>query len=189
MRIISGDLKGRNILRTLNKSTRPLKDKVRESIFNLLDHSKKICFKIEKSKILDLYSGTGSFGLECLSRKASHVTFIENGYEATKILKKNIEILKLQNKIKIFLKDVKNLDNIKKEFNNKFNLIFCDPPFKENKINNILDIIYKNQIIENDGIIIIHRNKNTIESFDKHLNIIEERIYGLSRILFIKALP
>ena len=188
MRIISGELKGRNILRTPNKSTRPLKDNVRESIFNLLNHSRKISFKIEKSQILDLYSGTGSFGLECLSRKASHVTFIENGNEAAKILKKNIETLKLKNKINFFFKDVKNLENIKNKFNNKFNLIFCDPPFKEDKVNNILSIIYKNKIIENNGIIIIHRHKNTIENFEKHFNIVEERIYGLSKILFIKTL-
>ena len=68
MRIISGDLKGKKLLAPLDKSTRPLKDMVRESIFNILDHSNKVSTKIRNSKVLDLFSGTGSFGIECLSR-------------------------------------------------------------------------------------------------------------------------
>ena len=67
MRIISGDLKGKNILIPLDKSTRPLKDMVRESIFNILEHSNKVSIKLYNSKVLDLFSGTGSFGIECLS--------------------------------------------------------------------------------------------------------------------------
>ena len=79
MRIIAGKMKGADLFLTKNKNTRPLKDLVRESIFNLLQHSNKISFKFEKSNILDLYAGTGSFGLECLSRKASFVSFVEKG--------------------------------------------------------------------------------------------------------------
>ena len=91
MRIIGGKLKGSNLYSSKNLSTRPLKDLVRESIFNLLIHSNKISFKFEKTKVLDLYSGTGSFGLECLSREANGVCFVENSDEAIKILKKNVE--------------------------------------------------------------------------------------------------
>ena len=91
MRIISGELKGANIFLPKNKNTRPLKDMVRESIFNLLIHSNKISFDINKSKVLDLFSGTGSFGLECLSRKAEKVFFIEKEKDAIRILKKNIK--------------------------------------------------------------------------------------------------
>ena len=106
MRIISGELKGANIFLPKNKNTRPLKDMVRESIFNLLIHSNKISFDINKSKVLDLFSGTGSFGLECLSRKAEKVFFIEKEKDAIRILKKNIKKLGLENKIKIFTDDV-----------------------------------------------------------------------------------
>ena len=77
MRIIAGKFKGATLHLPYNKSTRPLKDRARESIFNLLIHSKKIAFNLEKSNILDLFSGTGSFGLECLSRKAKSVCFVE----------------------------------------------------------------------------------------------------------------
>ena len=88
MRIISGKLKGSTLYLTKTNNTRPLKDLVRESIFNLLTHSNKISFDIEKSSILDLFSGTGSFGLECLSRKAERVFFVEREKNAITMLKK-----------------------------------------------------------------------------------------------------
>ena len=75
MRIISGELKGKKLSDTLDKTTRPLKDMVRESIFNIIDHSNKVPAKIFNAKVLDLFSGTGSFGIECLSRGASEVFF------------------------------------------------------------------------------------------------------------------
>ena len=77
MRIIAGKMKGTSLFITPNKNTRPLKDMVRESIFNFLSHSNKISFQFEKAHVLDLYSGTGSFGLECMSRKAAKAIFIE----------------------------------------------------------------------------------------------------------------
>ena len=88
MRIISGKFKGIKIFDPIDKKTRPLKDMVRESIFNFLIHSKKISLNLERSNILDLYSGTGSFGLECLSRFADKVVFVEKDKDAIKILKK-----------------------------------------------------------------------------------------------------
>ena len=73
MRIIAGKLKGATLYMAKDKNTRPLKDIVRENIFNLLTHSNKILFQFEQSNILDLYAGTGSFGLECISRQANSV--------------------------------------------------------------------------------------------------------------------
>ena len=86
MRIVSGKFKGSSLFLPKDKNTRPLKDMARESIFNLLLHSSKISFQLEDSNILDLYAGTGSFGLECLSRKAKKVCFVEQSKDAIKIL-------------------------------------------------------------------------------------------------------
>ena len=91
MRIIAGRLKGTTLHFPQKKIARPLKDRARESIFNLLTHSNKMSFQFEKSNILDLYAGTGSFGLECLSRQARKVCFVEKAKEAERILKKNVE--------------------------------------------------------------------------------------------------
>ena len=96
MRIIAGKLKGSTLHMPKDKSTRPLKDLARESIFNLLTHSNKISLQLEQSNILDLYAGTGSFGLECLSRLAKRVYFVENKKTTFEILEKNIEKLKIK---------------------------------------------------------------------------------------------
>jgi len=93
MRIIAGDYKGRKIFEPLDKETRPLKDLTKESIFNILEHSKNAKIPIKKSNVLDVFSGTGSFGLECISRGASKVYFIEQHKPSIKILIKNIEKL------------------------------------------------------------------------------------------------
>ena len=98
MRIIAGKHKGTNLYLPTNKNTRPLKDIARESIFNLLSHSNKIFFQFKNSNILDLYAGTGSFGLECLSREAKGVCFVEKGKDISKVLEKNIEKLKIKKK-------------------------------------------------------------------------------------------
>ena len=184
MRIISGELKGANIFLPKNKNTRPLKDMVRESIFNLLIHSNKISFDINKSKVLDLFSGTGSFGLECLSRKAEKVFFIEKEKDAIRILKKNIKKLGLENKIKIFTDDVFEIIKKNNLLNSKFNLIFCDPPFRNSNIKVLFDLLLENKILKKDGIIILHRNKNFKEELPDYFKIIDERSYGVSKIVF-----
>ena len=101
MRIISGQFKGKKILEPKDKETRPLKDLTKESIFNILNHSNKFKVNIADSNVLDLFSGVGSFGLECLSRGAKHVTFIENYKGVLPILKKNLSHLKIKDKYEI----------------------------------------------------------------------------------------
>ena len=88
MRIISGSYRGKKIHEPKDVKTRPLKDLTKESIFNIINHTNKFSIDLEKSYVLDLFSGTGSFGLECLSRKAKHVSFVENYKGISPILKK-----------------------------------------------------------------------------------------------------
>ena len=134
MRIIAGNFKGKKILQPKDKLTRPLKDLTKESIFNIINHSNLININLKNSNILDLFSGVGSFGLECLSRGALTVTFFENYINAIKILKLNISSLNSKKKVKIIEKNIfdeGSLDSL----NKKFEIIFIDPPFKEKKIN------------------------------------------------------
>ena len=95
MRIISGNFKGKKILHPKDNLTRPLKDLTKESIFNLINHSKKINLDFKNSMVLDLFSGVGSFGIECLSRGAKYVVFYENYNGVLPILKKNLKFLKI----------------------------------------------------------------------------------------------
>ena len=184
MRIISGDFRGKKISLPTNKKTRPLRDLVKESIFNLIEHSNKFNINILNSNILDLFSGSGSFGLECISRKASKVTFVEYYDEVLSVLKKNISKLNIENKCKIFDEDCFNFLGKKKNFSEKFDLIFIDPPYKEEKINQIIDIIKDNKILSEDGVLIIHRHKKDNITITKRLNILDERKYGISKIIF-----
>ena len=101
MRIISGSFKGKKILEPKDKQTRPLKDLTKESIFNVITHSNKFKIDFNNSTILDLFSGVGSFGLECLSRGVKEVFFIENYIGVLPILEKNLSSLKSINNYKI----------------------------------------------------------------------------------------
>ena len=188
MRIISGKLKGSTLYLSKNKNIRPLKDLARESVFNLLTHSKKIAFQLEKSNVLDLYAGTGSFGLECLSRQANYVCFIEKEKAAIEILEKNIEKLKLKNKTKIFSNDVFTLIEKQNIFVSQFHLIFCDPPFKNTNIEKLIELVFNRNLLQKNGIIIIHRNKNTKEKLPDYFKILDERMYGMSKIIFGRLL-
>ena len=182
MRIISGTFKGKRILDPKDNKTRPLKDLTKESIFNILAHSKKIKFKIEDSNILDLFSGVGSFGIECLSRGAQRVTFIENYHGVLPILKRNLEGLKNIKNFEIITQDInKNLNF--NNLNKKFDLIFLDPPYKEKKINLIIDIIKKKKILCKNGILIIHRHKKDDIIITNKINILDQRNYGISKII------
>ena len=188
MRIIAGKLKGTTLHMPKDKNTRPLKDIVRESIFNLLTHSNKISLQLEQSNILDLYSGTGSFGLECLSRQAGSVCFVESQKDAIKVLEKNIKKLKVKNKIKIFFNDIFDLIEKQKVLKSKFNLIFCDPPYKDTNIEKLIKLIFDKNLLIKNGIIIIHRNKTTKEKLPNYFKVADVRIYGISKIIFGKFL-
>ncbi len=181
MRIISGYLKGKKINLPSDKMTRPLKDMVKESIFNIIEHSKDIELRIEGSKVLDLFSGSGSFGIECISRGAESVVFNENYKEAIEILEKNIKKLDCENKCKILNSDCFDLS---KNFNQEIDLIFLDPPFKETRVNELIISILNMKILKHKGLMIIHRDKKKKEVYSKKLNIIDERYYGLSKIVF-----
>ena len=132
MRVISGFFKGKKIIEPKDKNTRPLKDLTKESIFNVIIHSNKFSIKLENSKILDLFSGVGSFGIECLSRGAKKVTFIENYKAVLPILKKNLFNLNKNFNYEIVEKDIYNESTLI-NLNQKFDIIFLDPPYKKKK--------------------------------------------------------
>ena len=137
MRVISGSLKGKKILEPKDNKTRPLKDLAKESIFNIIEHSNKFDAQLIDSNILDLFSGVGSFGIECLSRGSKKVVFIENYSGVLQILKKNLTSLKLTNNYEILESDVYS-DNILSNLNSKFDIIFLDPPFRDKELNKLL---------------------------------------------------
>ncbi len=184
MRIISGNFKGRKLIEPVDKKTRPLKDLTKESIFNILEHSNLVKTKINNSKVLDLFAGTGSFGLECISRGSSNVTFVENYPDASDVLKKNIEKFNCEDKSIVINEDITNDDIETRLIDKKFDIIFLDPPYKTENFINLLNKIIDIKLLNKNGIIIIHRSKKIVEILPKNFQIIQIKTYGISKIIF-----
>ena len=186
MRIIGGTFKGVKILEAFDKNTRPLKDLVKESILNILEHSKDSKINLKNSLVLDLFAGTGSFGLECISRGATKVYFIENYDQSLEILHKNIEKLKCEKKTRVFNEDAFNFFKNEELKNKKMDIIFLDPPYREENVRLILESISKLKLLKNNGLIVLHRHKKSKDNINDKFNIIRSVKYGISKIIFLK---
>ena len=168
MRIVGGLFKGKKINFVNEKITRPLRDLVKESIFNILEHSNQIKVKIKTSVILDLYSGIGSFGIECISRGAKEVYFVENNYKVLNVLKQNIMKLNIENRTNINFEKV---ENFIKNNQKKFDILFLDPPFNDKLFKDNLNLIKEFKLLKKDHIIIIHRESEVSENLDAYINL------------------
>ena len=184
MRIIGGYFKGKKLLEPNDFKTRPLKDLTKESIFNIINHTKKFNINLNSSVVLDLFSGVGSFGIECISRGVKNVVFIENYRNVITILKKNLTNLKSISNYQIIENDAYD-EQVYSSLNNKFDIIFLDPPYKDkNCVSALLKIKEKNLLTPN-GILIIHRHKDEIDNLPLNFKILEEKKYGISKIFFM----
>lgn len=187
MRVISGSFKGKKIFQPKDNKTRPLRDLAKESIFNVIEHSNKLNKQLTNSSILDLFSGVGSFGIECLSRGSRKVVFVENYSGVLPILKKNLSSLKLFKNYEILENDIYK-DDVLSNLNSGFDIIFLDPPFRDKKLYTLLLKLKNFKMLNKNGIIIIHRHKNDNDNLSKTFNVIEEKRYGISKIFFISDL-
>lgn len=186
MRIISGDLKGKTIAFLKSSVTRPLKDSVKENIFNILKHSNLLTVNLKNSNILDLYSGIGSFGLECISRGAKQVTFVEKDKNAFSILNENLINLNIEERSTIIKENIEFF--LKEGLFEKFEIIFLDPPFSDNSYLGILKSIRERKICKKNHIIIIHREKKSLDNFKDILHPLIVKQYGRSKIIFGKLI-
>ena len=184
MRIISGSFKGKKICEPKDIKTRPLKDLTKESIFNIIKHSNKLKIDLLNSNVLDLFSGVGSFGIECLSRDVKKVVFVENYNGVLPILKKNLKNLQPIENYLIIEKDIYNSDIFLK-LDDKFYIIFLDPPYKNKNLDKVLIKISEQNILNKNGVIIVHRHKNEQYNITNNFKIIDEKKYGISKIIFL----
>ncbi|MBD1152548.1 16S rRNA (guanine(966)-N(2))-methyltransferase RsmD [Pelagibacterales bacterium SAG-MED22] len=184
MRIISGSYRGKKILEPKDAKTRPLKDLTKESIFNIINHSNKFKVQLTGAKVLDLFSGVGSFGIECLSRGASKVIFAENYMGVLSVLKKNLINLRCTDSYEILEKDIYK-ENTLLMLNELFEIIFLDPPFKDKNLEKIFETIVKGNILKKNGIIILHRHKKEKDLIPPKFKIVEQKQYGISKIDYI----
>jgi len=178
MRIISGEKRGLKLSTLDGNHTRPTKDNVREAIFSRLQ------FTIKGCKILDLFAGTGAMGLEALSRGAEKVVFVENDFKALQVLKKNILLAKYEEASNIYSIDVL---RYLRDVQNKFDIIFLDPPYMDNYYNKILDLIIERDILVQNGLVIVESKKNTLFLQESSLFLMEkEKTYGKTTVTYLR---
>ena len=176
MRIISGKYKGKNLIGFDIEGTRPTMDRVKESLFAMIQN------KINNSTILDLFAGSGSLGIEAISNGAKTVYFVDNNIELINIIKNNTKSMK--DDIIIIKNDYQNALLDFKNKNIKLDIIFLDPPYKLNLINNCLNKILEYNLLNSDGIIVCEYENEIIEN--SKLNLIKEKKYGSKNIKIFK---
>jgi len=163
MRIISGKFKGRTIKFPNSKLVRPTTDKVKESLFNFLVHN----YDFDGIKVCDVYAGSGSLGLEALSRGASKVHFIEKDYHVAKMLEENISSLCAEKECKLFRMDTVRFS--KMTDHDVYDLILADPPFFKDDIHLAVRNFIDRKYLTENGILIVERSvqtqKKDLESF------------------------
>jgi 16S rRNA (guanine966-N2)-methyltransferase len=157
MRIISGAAKGRFINVPKSDLIRPTTDRVRETLFNILNN--KISF--DGIKVLDLYAGSGSLGLECFSRGASEIHFVEKNYVIQKNLEININSLQAEKNCKVFKVPALKFSNLFRE--KVYDLILADPPFFQYDIYNVVENLLNNKYFHSETKMIIERSIQTKE--------------------------
>ena len=177
MRIISGNYRGRKLNTIDGDSTRPTTDRVKESMFNL------IMFDIEDKNVLDLFSGSGSLGIECLSRGAKSVVFNDNNQDSIKVIKENLDNIK--GDYKIYSMDYMEL--LRRNENAEFDLIFVDPPYNFNIDKDLLEIFACKNILKIDGKIIYETNKELVLSNDNY-EIVKQKKYGITYVTVIRRI-
>lgn len=176
MRIISGKYRGITIPSPKEEVVRPTLDRVKENVFNILQ------FRLPSSKCLDLFCGSGAFGLECLSRDASSVDFVDNNKNNILALKNFLAKLKAQN---FFLHNCDFFEALKKfSLEGKtFDIIFLDPPFESNFAQVAIQKIFKFDLLSKDGMIIWEHEENVKNEYAS--KVYDTRKYGKIVIDFI----
>lgn len=165
MRIISGEFRGRPVKMPPSKFTRPTTDKTKESLFNYLNN------QIDFDEILacDIYAGSGSLGLEMLSRGAGKIHFVEKNFPVIKVLSQNITSLKVEDYCKIFKMDAVKFSKIAEH--SKYDLIFADPPFFRDDVHIVVKNLLEREYLNPDGILLIERSVQTKENDIKNFGI------------------
>ncbi len=179
MRVIAGKYKGRKLNDASKYDIRPATDRVKETIFNVLQHK----LNIENVKVLDLFAGTGSLGIEALSRGAQKGTFVDLSKESISLIKANLENLNCLEVCELIKADgVKFIERC----NEKFDLIFADPPYAYEMTDIIPELIFSNKILNDNGFLIIEHQRNLSFKFTDDFVKTITKEFGNTTVTFFK---
>ena len=181
LRVISGKARGLKLDTPKNQDVRPTTDRVKESLFNMINSY------IMDSNILDLFAGTGSLGIECLSRGAKNCVFVDKSKDSINIVRSNVKKARVENESTILNVDFKDAVKRLSTQNQKFDVIFMNPPYYENMFIECLKSIDKFNLLDEDGIIVVeHDTKDLFEDSIGRLNKSREKKYGNTTLTFYK---
>ena len=178
MRIISGLLRGKNLLTPMDWDTRPTSDKARQGVFNILEHAPWSEGIIGKN-VLDIFAGTGAMGLEAASRGANFIGFVENSPKAIKVLEQNIKSCRLENSSKLLKTDARKIGVIPKTLP-KFDLVILDPPYGKDLVLPAIDALIKGGWLVENAIIIAETKKGEELTPPPEAEILREVSYGIN---------
>ena len=183
MRIIAGKAKGTKLYTLEGENTRPTLDRVKESLFNIIQNEIQDCI------FLDLFSGSGAIGLESVSRGAKKAILCDKSKEACMIIKKNIEKTQALENIELYQADFKEV--LKNKIHEKLDIVFLDPPYKTDFAIDAIKIVIEKDLLNQNAMIIIETDDNNriLESL-KHIDceINDIRKYGRAYLIFLKRI-
>ena len=183
MRIIGGKARGTKLYTLEGLATRPTLDRVKESIFNIIQS------EIYGSIFLDLFSGSGAIGLEAISRGAEKAILCDKSKEAINIINKNIEKTHAEEQVKLYNADY---EECLKKISEPIDIIYIDPPYQTDYIQKSLKIIQNSEFITEETKIILETDdeKRVLEQIkDLKFEIIDKRKYGIAHIIFLQKMP
>lgn len=181
MKVISGKYKGRKIIGYDMKGTRPTMDRVKESLFAMIQNN------LIESTVLDLFAGSGNLGIEALSQGADIAYFVDYSKQATKIIKENIKTIGIENA------NIINLDYLKAlkyfaEISIKFDVIFLDPPYDTNCIEKSIEKITEYNLLNKGGIIICESSNIDKIVYTNSYKSVKEKKYGDKWVVILKQI-
>ena len=185
MRIVAGRFKGRPLAGPKSEAIRPTSDRVRESLFNILDHG-IADFSIEGARVLDLFAGTGALGLEAVSRGAASCLFVEEDAQARGLIRANVEAMALTGITKLFRRDATSLGPAGKL--GQFDLVLLDPPYGSGAGHVALDKMLRLGWVGPASWVSLETHADEVVTI-KGLSIVAERKVGKARITLLRADP
>lgn len=181
MRVIAGKARGTKLAAPDGLETRPTADRIKESLFNMITSDLYDC------RFLDLFSGSGGIGIEALSRGAKEAVFVDLSKEALKCIKENIEKTKFRDKSAVLKTSVEAAFNQFKQHHRKFDIIFMDPPYNKDIIDDTIKLIEKYELLASNGVIIVERDSAYKMVAYEGFAIWKEKNYGKTTISFLKG--
>lgn len=179
MRVTGGEHRSRIIKMVPDKETRETSDKIRESVFNVLGD------KIINAQVLDLFAGSGAYGIDALSRNAKICMFSDTKLSAVKTIQQNISLLSLKEKSIVLKNDYLNIIKLNINKKQKFDIIFLDPPYDKYNYEELINL--SKGILNDDGIVVLEILNNTIIKEELiNLKIYKTKKYGSKKIHYIK---